>query len=276
MQNKKYKLNKKNIFLFILLLIFIIIFINSLYNTFKWKKEDKKINNEIEEIYDVIDISDINDNEKTEIINQVKEIPKFNPYWDYIKMNLIEVDFEKLRLKNLDTKGWLQVNGTNINYPFVQSNNNEYYLTHSFNKTYNTAGWVFLDYRNNLKKIEKNTIIYAHGRLNNIMFGSLKNIIKSNWYENIENHIIKLSTDYHNTLWQVFSVYIIDNTNDYLKVSFNDHVEFETFANMLLERSIYDFKTNVNEDDKIITLSTCYNKNKKVVMHGKLIKIEEK
>lgn len=276
MQNKKYKLNKKNIFLFILLLIFIIIFINSLYNTFKWKKEDKKINNEIEEIYDVIDINDINDNEKTEIINQVKEIPKFNPYWDYIKMNLIEVDFEKLRLKNPDTKGWLQVNGTNINYPFVQSNNNEYYLTHSFNKTYNTAGWVFLDYRNNLKKIEKNTIIYAHGRLNNIMFGSLKNIIKSNWYENIENHIIKLSTDYHNTLWQVFSVYVIDNTNDYLKVSFNNHIEFETFANMLLERSIYDFKTNVNEDDKIITLSTCYNKNKKVVMHGKLIKIEEK
>ena len=272
MQNKKYKLNKKNIFLFILLLIFIIIFINSLYNTFKWKKEDKKINNEIEEIYDVIDISDINDNEKTEIINQVKEIPKFNPYWDYIKMNLIEVDFEKLRLKNLDTKGWLQVNGTNINYPFVQSNNNEYYLTHSFNKTYNTAGWVFLDYRNNLKKIEKNTIIYAHGRLNNIMFGSLKNIIKSNWYENIENHIIKLSTDYHNTLWQVFSVYSIPTTSDYIQTEFARDNDYREFLNMLLKRSSYNFNTSVYESDNILTLSTCYNEKEKVVLHAKLIK----
>lgn len=191
-------------------------------------------------------------------------------------MNLINVDFNSLKSLNSDTVGWLKVNGTNINYPFVQYNNNEYYLTHSFDKKYNKAGWVFVDYRNNLEELDKNTIIYAHGRLNNTMFGSLKNIIKSNWYENSKNHIIKISTEHQNTLWQVFSVYVINTTSDYLKVSFNDNIEFEIFAKMLINRSEYNFKTKINKDDKIVTLSTCYNNTKKVVMHAKLIKIEKK
>lgn len=49
-------------------------------------------------------------------------------------MNLINVDFEELKNTNQDTLGWIQVNGTNINYPFVQTNNNDYYLNHSYNK----------------------------------------------------------------------------------------------------------------------------------------------
>ena len=64
-------------------------------------------------------------------------------------MNLIDVDFTELKQTNSDVIGWIQVNGTNINYPFVQTNDNSYYLTHAFNKSYNDAGWVFLDYRNN-------------------------------------------------------------------------------------------------------------------------------
>lgn len=51
-----------------------------------------------------------------------------NPYWDYIKMNLINVDFAQLKAQNNDTAGWIQVNGTNINYPFVQTTDNSYYL----------------------------------------------------------------------------------------------------------------------------------------------------
>lgn len=89
-------------------------------------------------------------------------------------MNLINVDFNELKKFNSNTKGWIQVNGTNINYPFVQAKDNKFYLTHSFDKSYNSAGWVFLDYRNNINELSKNTIIYAHGRLDTTMFGSLK------------------------------------------------------------------------------------------------------
>ena len=80
-------------------------------------------------------------------------------------MNLINVDFKSINNK---TVGWIQVNGTNI----VQTANNDYYLTYSFDKSYNNTGWVFLDYRNNLKKLNKNIILYAHGRTDKTMFGT--------------------------------------------------------------------------------------------------------
>ena len=193
-------------------------------------------------------------------------------YWEYVQMNLIDVDFNDLKNINPSTIGWIQVNGTNINYPFVQTNDNKYYLNHSFNKSKNSAGWVFMDYRNNISVLDKNTIIYAHGRLDNTMFGSLKNILTSGWLNNKNNYIVKLSTEYENNLWQVFSVYKIKTTNDYLQISFISNESFLEFTNKLIKRSNFNFNTKVNENDKILTLSTCYNEKEKVVLHAKLIK----
>ncbi len=122
-------------------------------------------------------------------------------------MNLIDVDFSKLKEKNSDTIAWIKVNGTNINYPIVKTTDNDYYLNHSFDKTYNDAGWIFMDYRNTLNN-DKNTIIYGHGRLDKTMFGTLRNILKSSWLNNTNNYVIKMSNDKENTLWQVL-VYII-------------------------------------------------------------------
>ena len=174
-------------------------------------------------------------------------------------MNLIDVNFKDLKKINSDTKGWIQVNGTNINYPFVQTNNNDFYLNHTLNKSENQAGWVFLDYRNDINNLSKNTILY--GRLDQTMFGSLKNILKNDWLNNKSNYIVKLSTEKENSLWQVFSVYIIPNTNDYIKVSFNSNSEFNEWTNILKNRSDFNFNTTINELDKVLTLSTCYNEN---------------
>lgn len=276
MKKNMYKIKLKNLIFLLLLISFILCFIFSIYNITKWKLDSDKTNKQVNEIYKKVKINEIKDNEKTKIIEQNENIDKSNPYWNYIKMKLISVNFKNLKSINSSTVAWLKVNGTNINYPVVQGNDNEYYLTHSFNKKYNKAGWVFLDYRNNIKYLDKNIIIYSHARLDSTMFGTLKNIIKSNWYNNKDNYIIKLSTEYENTLWQVFSVYKIDNTNDYLQVSFSSNTEFKSFTNLLKNRSVFDFDTNINETDKIITLSTCYNKTQKVVMHAKLIKTEKR
>ena len=245
----------------------------SLLNIFKWNDDNNKTNKQIEEIEEVVDIEETN-SEKEEIIEPKEEIEESNPYWDYIKMSLINVDFKELKKINNQTKGWIQVNGTNINYPFVQAKDNKYYLTRSFDKSYNDAGWLFLDYRNNINNLEKNTIIYGHSRLDKTMFGTLKNILKSSWVKNTDNYIVKLSTQTHNTLWQVFSVYRIPTTSDYLQIDFETNEEFNNFANMLLKRSDYNFNTKVNENDKILTLSTCADNDKKVVLHAKLIKKE--
>lgn len=272
MSTKHKKCSK--IFIIIALICLLVCSI-SVFKIIKWKIESGKTNEQLKKINSKVNISEIETTENTNIINQDK-IDVSDPYWDYIKMNMIDVDFKELKKINNNVMGWLQVNGTNINYPFVQSNDNKYYLNHSFDKSYNAAGWVFLDYRNNIDNIEKNNIIYAHGRADNTLFGSLKNVLGTKWLNNVNNHIIKLSTQKENTLWQVFSVYRIPTTNDYLKIYFNTNKDFLNFANILINRSVYNFNTTINENDIILTLSTCYNKKDKIVLHAKLIKKEIK
>lgn len=258
------------------MLCWLLFFIISAKDIVNWMLESNNIQDEIENIYQNISIEEVTESINTTIIPQTEVIPESNPYWDYIKMNLINVNFNELKKINSETKGWIQVKGTNINYPFVQATDNDYYLNHTFNKSKNSAGWVFLDYRNNINNLSKNTVIYAHGRLDETMFGSLKNIFKTDWLKNEENFIVKLSTETENSLWQVFSVYKIPTTNDYIQVEFDSTYEFNEWANTLKNRSAYNFNTSVNELDNILTLSTCYNETEKVVLHAKLIKKETK
>ncbi|MGM9834708.1 MAG: class B sortase [Bacilli bacterium] len=279
MKIKKIRLKKLNLLILIIGIICLIGLSIAIFNIIKWKLNSKEIIDEVNKIQDIVEIKEIENEENVEnveIIEQSEEIPPFNPYWDYIKMNLIDVNLNELKKINSSTVGWIQVNGTNINYPFVQTNDNKYYLTHTFNKSYNSAGWVFLDYRNNKNEIDKNNIIYAHGRLDKTMFGSLKNILSSGWLNDSNNYIVKISTETENTLWQVFSVYRIPTTNDYIQINFNSNEEFLEWSNILINRSAYNFNTSINENDNILTLSTCYDKNDKVVLHAKLIKREKK
>ena len=266
----KGKLNKTNLILSILLVISASLLIYSIVNIKNWKKDNDSTEEEINSIYKTVSVDEVSDGETVNSKNQKKE----SIYWSYIKMNMITVDFTDLIKQNKDTKGWIQVNGTNINYPFVQSNDNSYYLNHSFNKKKNEAGWVFLDYRNDINNLSKNNIIYAHSRLDKTMFGSLKNIFKSNWYNDTDNHIIKLSTETENTLWQVFSVYHIKTENYYITTDFKNDEEFQKFINTISSRSKLKFDATVDVNDTILTLSTCYKTDEKVVLHAKLIKKE--
>ena len=273
--NNKIKLKWKNI---ILILIFLILFITlniSIYNIIKWKLDSNKTNEEINTIQENTNIEEVKDNKGTEIIKQAKKIPKENPYWDYIKMNMIDVNFDNLKKINSDVVGWIKVNGTNINYPFVQSKDNKYYLTHSFSKSYNNAGWVFLDYRNNNIN-NRNTIIYAHGRTDKTMFGTLRKVLNNGWINNTNNYVIKISTEKENSLWQIFSIYHIPTTNNYLQTEFKDEREYQRFLNILKNRSNHNFNTSITSNDTILTLSTCYNDSEKMVVHAKLIKKQKK
>ena len=268
------KLRKKKLIAFLLMIVFIGTGVFSGVKVLAWKIDSDNTYDQIEMINENVVIEEVDDTDSTEIINPPIEDDPTNPYWDYIKMNLINVDFTNLLNINRDTKGWIQVNGTNINYPFVQTTDNEYYLKRDFNKESNSAGWVYMDYRNNIENLDRNTILYAHGRLNGTMFGSLKNIFASDWFDDTDNHIIKLSTLTENTLWQVFSVYHIPTTSDYLQTDFSSNEEFIKFVTMLMDRSQYEFNVEFNESDKILTLSTCYNDQERVVLHAKLIKRE--
>jgi len=240
------------------------------YNSYigiNWFADKKESEEEIEEISQEIFIKEVTDGE-----NVNPPMDKSNDYWDYIKMPLIDVNITELQKINSDTIGFLSVAGTNINYPVVQTTNNSYYISHSFKKQSNKAGWVFMDYRNNISNLSQNTVIYGHSRLDTTMFGTLKNILNTSWLNNKNNYIIQLSTITENTLWQVFSVYTLPVENYYITTNFNNNIEYENWLNTMLNRSEYNFNTTVNTNDKILTLSTCYGNSKRVVMQAKLIK----
>ena len=265
---------KTKIILIIIIFISIIMLSYSIINIIIWNIDSNKTNIQIKKIEEV-KTNEIEDNKDTNIINNEEITDKFNPYWDYIKMNMIDVDFSELKKINNDVRGWIQVNGTNINYPFLQAKDNKYYLKHSFDKSYNSAGWLFLDYRNNYTD-NKNTIIYAHSRLDKTMFGSLRSLLNKSWLNNTNNHVIKIYTLKENSLWQVFSVYHIKTTSDYIQTDFSSDMEYQEFLNKIINRSSYNFNTTISSKDNILTLSTCYNDTEKMVVHAKLIKNSSK
>ena len=266
---KRKKLNVKNLCLLIFFLVMLIIFLFSLIKVIMWIIDNNNTNDIIKKVANTYEINEKSYDNEVIINENEKDI-----YFDYMKLKFIDVDINKLKTFNPDTIGFIKVMGTNINYPFVQTIDNDYYLNRSYDKTYNNAGWIFLDYRNN-EFNDKNTIIYGHGRINGTMFGSLKDTLKSSWQNNKDNYIIKISTEKENSIWQIFSVYKSATTSDYLQTTFSDN-EFESFINLIKGRSSYNFETNVTNEDKVLTLSTCYNDNDKMVVHAKLIKYVQK
>lgn len=101
---KNKRRNKKNLIMLIILIILITILMFSSINIIKWTINSHKTKNQNTE--DLAKITEVDDNKNTEIIKQ-KNIKKSNPYWDYIKMKLINVDFTKLKKKNEETVGWI-------------------------------------------------------------------------------------------------------------------------------------------------------------------------
>ena len=272
-KRRKKKLRFRKWVIVVFLIFFLSIFAVSINQVYQWLKDNKEIENILDDVVKDTKVKEKEDTENTENVNPPDN--KDNDYWNYIKMSLLEVNFNELLTKNPDTVGWIQVKGTNINYPIVQTTDNSFYLNHAFDKTSNDAGWVFMDYRNDAVNFNQNTIIYAHSRYNGTMFGSLKNILNSSWYTNKDNHIIRLSTPTENTMWQVFSVYTIPKESYYITPSFNTVDSYSEFLNTIKGRSEVEFSGTVNTNDKVLTLSTCQdNFGNRIVMHAKLIKRE--
>ncbi len=234
----------KKFFVSLVVIILFIVMMYSLYNIVMWFNDNKKTNELIVKI-----IEEVYTEEENEIDSKI--------------------DFTKLFEANDETVGWIEIKGTNINYPIVRHKDNSYYLNHSFDRTVNDAGWVFLDFRNNFGNLSQNNIVYAHGRVDGSMFGSLKNIYNKEYF-NSDEHDVYIYTPCGDYVFEVFSFYNIETTDDYIQTSFESDTEFLDFIKMLKSRSVNDFDVNVMAEDKIITLSTCFNNKEKLVLHAKL------
>ena len=253
MRRKKNKKYKKVILNIIIYMILFFVLIYSGIKIFKWYN-DKTNNNKIaEQIKSTVIVEEKNEDE-----NENKE--------EYT------VDFNKLKEQNNETVAWIKVNNTNVEYPVVKSTNNSFYLNHSFDKSKNSAGWIFADYRNKFDSTDKNIVVYGHNMRDGSMFGSMKNILNSDWYDNEKNTNITLYTENEKCIYKVFSIYKIESEDYYIKTEFSNDKEFEQFVNTIKKRSIKEFDIDVSKSDNILTLSTCANNNKyRVVLHAKRI-----
>lgn len=237
----------KKIFLIIFYIISIILLLISIYLIIDWCIDNKQNKNTLEHL---------------ETITQIKEEKDKYPY--------IITDISALQEENNETIGWIKVPDTNINYPVVQTTNNDYYLKNNFNKKNNSAGWIFLDYRNDLNMNDSNLIIYGHNRLDKSMFGTLNNLLEEDWHS--KNKYIFFNTkDSYNT-YQVFSVYTV-NINDFKNnINFRSDSEYKDYLDKAIHNSLFNLNVDVNYNDRILTLYTCSSKdNERTIVHAKLV-----
>ena len=182
--------------------------------------------------------------------------------------------FEDLLQINSDTVAWIKVNNTRIDYPVVQAKDNSFYLWRDFKKQRNSMGWLYMDYRNDPKELNQNTIIYGHNVKGGLMFGTMGSMFNKYYLSNKKNNIITLNTQNANMKFQIFSMYRIETTTDYLQNEFYSKEEYRNFLNTIQSRSQFTFDVPVGENDKILTLSTCHSNTSRNVIHAKLIEVE--
>lgn len=228
----------KKIIKFILLAICLIVFIYSAYKIYAYLKEEnasKQFANEL-------------------IEKAVTEIPDEKIYTNDITNEYkspLDIDFEVLNQENQDIVGWIYLENSPINYPVVQSNDNEYYLHRLINGEYNLAGSIFMDYRNNSNLEDNNTIIYGHNMKNNTMFGSLQEYKEQEYYEN--HKTIYYFTPKKNYAIELIAGYTISVESDIYNLADIDKKELTD----IISKSDFTSDIELKENDKLITLSTC-------------------
>lgn len=188
-----------------------------------------------------------------------------------VNKKLRDERFDELKGMNEDYVGWITIEDSKINYPVVKGRDNNYYLTHNFYKEHDFVGAIFMDYRNSGTELDQQTVIYGHYMKDNSMFGQLKKYLDSEFYKKRKT----IQTDFQGSTyeWEIFSIYVSDDSDPLEVESVDSYLDYIT---SLKERSLYSTETNVGEEDRILTLSTCTNEveTERMIVHAKLINKE--
>ncbi len=161
---------------------------------------------------------------------------------------------------NPDIYGWIIIPGTeNINYPVLQTTDNEYYLDHEYTHGYLPAGSIFADYRcDRDTNANFNTVIYGHNMQNGMMFSELIKFMDEDFWQ--ENQYVYLYTPTGIYTYRIFSVYKTDYRYKYVETGFPTAEEFVSFAKEMQANSKFGREgIELNENTRILTLSTCTN-----------------
>lgn len=221
--------------LVIVFLISIAVLLLHLYNTNKEKQDNQNILENIK-----IDTAEVTE-ERTEKMIQLEELQK----------------------ENEEIIGWLEIEGTNINYPVCQAEDNSYYLTHNYKKEKATSGALFLDKDFNLDKPSTNYLIYGHRNKNGTMFEDLMKYKDEQFFKS--HPTIKFTTTKEDTEYQIIAVffsrvYYKDEQNVfryYQFVNAENETEYNEYISNCKKASIYDTGATAEYGEQLLTLSTC-------------------
>ena len=239
-KGKRFKKKEKKIILFrLIFLVIIIILILEFYNQIQ-KTNDKVIDNNIQT--NLQSAENIQQQEKTE------------------KMVLLE-DFQK---ENSDIVAWLQIEGTKINYPVLQGQDNDYYMTHNYKKEYSKDGSLFLDKEYDWSLPSTNLLIYGHNNIGSKeMFADLMKYKNKTYYNS--HKTIKLTTNDEEAEYEIISVFLSrvyyksekDAFRYYYFINAENEEKFNEYVNKSKEASLYDIEATAKYGEQLLTLSTC-------------------
>ena len=239
MRAKRLKKSKKK-YIIIPLIILLIILLSYLFYNFYINTRDKNLNGELQNelIYNFADNSNL---EEENVINKVKDLQK----------------------ENEDVKAWIKINDTNINYPVVQANDNEYYLYRNYKKENSNYGSIFIDSNSNIENPNSNIIMYGHNMKDGSMF---KDLLKYSDKEYFNNHkYIEFVTNTSFNTYEIIAVFksriFYKNEENvfryYQCTDLNDEEDYNYYINNCKQLSFYDTGVNAEYGEQIITLITC-------------------
>ena len=239
MRAKRLKKSKKK-YIIIPLIILLIILLSYLFYNFYINTRDKNLNGELQNelIYNFADNSNL---EEENVINKVKDLQK----------------------ENEDVKAWIKINDTNINYPVVQANDNEYYLYRNYKKENSNYGSIFIDSNSNIENPNSNIIMYGHNMKDGSMF---KDLLKYSDKEYFNNHkYIEFVTNTSFNTYEIIAVFksriFYKNEENvfryYQCTDLNDEEDYNYYITNCKQLSFYDTGVNAEYGEQIITLITC-------------------
>ena len=170
------------------------------------------------------------------------------------------VDFDALRETGPDIIGWLTLPDTAINYPVTQADDNEYYLHHLYDGTYNKTGCLFADYENQEDFSDRNTIIYGHNMRDGSMFAMLNEYDEQSYFDgHPQMYLVTPDGGYVVEIFTAFVAKPSESGSDTSpwRLSFKDDGAYTTWLSEMVSRSVIETDVTVTSSDKVLTLSTC-------------------
>lgn len=183
------------------------------------------------------------------------------------------VDFDALRAVNPEVCGWLYSEGTVINYPILQSADNDYYLTHTLEGETHKYGSIFVDCNSQGDFSDANTLIHGHRMNSGAMFGSIVKYAEQEYYE--QHPVLMLYTPAGEYRLEIFAAYEIPASMEYVPLKFASDAEYRAYLDRVYEKSLIRTGVAVGTGDRIVTLSTCTktDSQKRFLAQAKLVPV---